>query len=252
MENIYVSIIMPVYNSGQYLPDAIESVRNQTYQNWELIIVDDHSTDNSTKIIEKYALTDSRIVPIYLHHNGGAAAARNVGIERRRGRFLAFLDSDDTWSERKLEIQLAFMEKNHYVFTYTSYDLMTQNGLKMGVKVTVPYRLSYREALTKTAISTITVCLDTDQLSSVKMPLLKGAEDTATWLSILKNIEFAYGIDMILASYRQVPTSLSHNLTARITRTWKLYRQIEGFSLLKSLRFYIRYVFYVLNKRKRG
>ena len=252
MENIQVSIVMPVYNSDKYLPAAIESVLQQTFACWELIIVNDHSTDGSAGIMERYAQLDSRIIPIHLPCNMGAAAARNAGIVCRRGRYLAFLDSDDVWYKRKLEIQLAFMEETHCAFSYTSYDLMSESGSRMDLMVPVPPRLSYKEALTKTAISTITVCLDMNQITGIHMPPLKGAEDTGTWLSILKTIDFAYGINMVLASYRQVPTSLSHNLYERLARNWRLYRQIEGFSIAKSLFLYIRYIFYVLNKRKRS
>lgn len=252
MENIQVSIVMPVYNSAKYLSAAIESVRHQTFTFWELIIVDDHSTDNSPDIIERYAQKDVRIIPIYLPSNNGAATARNAGIACRRGRYLAFLDSDDIWSKNKLEIQLAFMKENDYIFTYTSYDLINLNGDRMNIEVTVPSRLSYNEALTKTAISTITVCLDMKQITDIRMPMLKGAEDTGTWLCLLKNIDFAYGINRNLASYRQVPTSLSHNLYERINRHWRLYRRVEGFSITKSLYLYIHYVYYVLNKRKRS
>lgn len=252
MENIQVSIVMPVFNSNKYLSEAIESVLQQTFTSWELIIVDDHSTDGSINIIKKYADEDSRIIPIFLPKNVGAAAARNTGIACRRGRYLAFLDSDDIWLKQKLEIQLGFMKTNNYSFSYTSYNLISQSGKKMNREVSVPPRISYKDALTKTAISTITVCLDMKQITSISMPLLKGAEDTGTWLSLLKHIDYAYGIDMILASYRQVPTSLSHNPYERIMRNWRLYRQIEGFSVIKSFSLYIRYAFYVLSKRKRS
>ncbi|MCI5486361.1 MAG: glycosyltransferase [Enterocloster aldenensis] len=252
MENIQVSIVMPVFNSNKYLSEAIESVLQQTFTSWELIIVDDHSTDGSINIIKKYAHEDSRIIPIFLPKNVGAAAARNTGIACRRGRYLAFLDSDDIWLKQKLEIQLSFMKTNNYSFSYTSYNLISQSGKKMNREVSVPPRISYKDALTKTAISTITVCLDMKQITSISMPLLKGAEDTGTWLSLLKHIDYAYGIDMILASYRQVPTSLSHNPYERIMRNWRLYRQIEGFSVIKSFSLYIRYALYVLSKRKRS
>lgn len=162
------------------------------------------------------------------------------------------MDSDDIWLKQKLEIQLSFMKTNNYSFSYTSYNLISQSGKKMNREVSVPPRISYKDALTKTAISTITVCLDMKQITSISMPLLKGAEDTGTWLSLLKHIDYAYGIDMILASYRQVPTSLSHNPYERIMRNWRLYRQIEGFSVIKSFSLYIRYAFYVLSKRKRS
>lgn len=173
MENIQVSIVMPVFNSNKYLSEAIESVLQQTFTSWELIIVDDHSTDGSINIIKKYADEDSRIIPIFLPKNVGAAAARNTGIACRRGRYLAFLDSDDIWLKQKLEIQLSFMKTNNYSFSYTSYNLINQNGKKMNREVSVPSRISYKDALTKTAISTITVCLDMEQITGISMPLLK-------------------------------------------------------------------------------
>ena len=246
-----VSIIMPVYNSEKYLAQAIDSIQNQTFTNWELIIIDDASSDSSAEIIQYYAKSEQRIIPIYLSKNVGAAQARNIGISHVTSRYLTFLDSDDIWKPEKLKIQISFMQEHSYAFTYTSYDLISEDGRQLNIEVPVPFRISYSEALTRTAISTITVCLDLAQIGNVTMPLLNGAEDTGTWLSILKSNDYAYGINTVLASYRQVPTSLSHNLCERLIRNWRLYRKVEKFSVAKSLVLYIRYIFYVLRKRKR-
>lgn len=246
-----ISIVMPSYNSENYISDAVLSIKKQTYTDWELILVDDGSHDESCNLIQKFCGEDSRIMAIFLEQNKGAANARNIGIQKASGEFLAFLDSDDLWHPQKLELQLNFMKKEGYAFTYTSYDILKENGEPSYKRVTVPQWMDYSQALYKTAISTITVMIDLKQVRDIHMPFLKyGAEDSATWLEILKYIDFAYGLQIELASYRQVSTSLSHSLKARVVRHWILYRKIEKLSLIYSLWNYLKYFNYVLAKRK--
>lgn len=250
MKDELVSIIMPVFNAEAYVAAAIDSVLGQTYKHWELLAVDDGSEDSSAHILSQYARADARIQPIFLTQNHGVGYARNIGINKSRGRFLCFIDSDDIWISEKLQIQIDFMNKYSYAFTFSSYQLIKKNGDPLNRAVLVPQRITYAEALYKTAIWTTTVCLDLNQVERPNMPLMDGAEDTAAWLTALKQTGYAAGINQILAFYRQVPTSLSHNLKKRLTRMWRLYRQIEKLPLLKSVALYIRWGFYVLKKRK--
>lgn len=250
MNDGQVSIIMPVYNTERYLADAIGSVLAQTYHNWELIAVDDGSTDSSCAILNQYKALDHRIRPVYLTINQGAAQARNVGIGMANGRYLCFLDSDDIWNNRKLEIQIGYMQKTGEAFTFTSYCLIDEDGSPLGKAVHAPRMITSREALYKTAISTITVCMDLCKVKCPDMPQMDGAEDTATWLKVLRQAGYAAGIDSILASYRQVPGSMSHNLKARFTRMWRMYRKVEGMPVWRSVLYYCRWAWYVLGKRK--
>ena len=250
-EQAKISIIMPIYNAEKYLEISIQSVINQTYQNWELIAVDDASIDNSRQILSACAEQDKRIMPVYREKNLGVAEARNCGIKKATGRFIAFLDSDDIWLKEKLQKQLLFMQERECAFTYTSYALIDKDGMLLNRKVEAPRTISYQQALTKTVIWTCTVMIDQHKFSNLEMPILKyGAEDSATWLELLKKIPCAYGIQEELSLYRQVPGSLSHNLKARIIRQWILYRQIEKLSLPKSVLNYFKYAGYVLTKRK--
>jgi len=251
LENNLISIIMPVYNSEEFIMDAVMSIKNQTYTHWELILVDDASEDNSPSLIKMFCDEDSRIYAIYLEQNGGAANARNIGIKKATGEYLTFLDSDDWWFPQKLELQLNFMKSNGYAFTYTNYIIVEKNGIPIRQRVVVPPKLSYEQALSQTAISTITVMIDLKQITTIEMPCLEyGAEDTGTWLNILKKVKFAYGLQKELSAYRQVPNSLSHNCKARFLRNWILYRKVENLSLCDSIKNYIKYVKYVLTKRQ--
>lgn len=246
-----ISIIMPVYNAEKYLRESIQSVINQTYQNWELIAVDDGSSDSSRLVLSMYAQKDKRIVPIFSERNTGVGAARNQGIKNAVGRYIAFLDSDDIWLGEKLERQWSFMKEKGCAFTYTSYALVDEAGKPLNQNVKVPLTITYRQALTRTAIWTCTVMIDRKKIADFEMPILKyGAEDSATWLALLKKVPCAYGIQEELSLYRQVPGSLSHNLKARLIRHWILYRKVEKLGLLESIFNYIKYIRYVLTKRR--
>ena len=141
-----ISIIVPVYNSEKFIGDTIKTVEQQTYKNWELILVNDCSTDNSTSIIEEQIKKDNRIKLINLQENSGAAIARNNGIEEAKGRYIAFLDADDFWDKEKLKEQISFMKENNYAFTFTGYEFSDENGKKTGKRVNVPEKLTYNRS----------------------------------------------------------------------------------------------------------
>lgn len=201
MNNELVSIIMPAYNAEKYIEEAIESVIEQTYETWELIVVDDASTDGTAAIAQECATKDSRINLIRLVKNGGVANARNVAIENAKGRFLAFLDSDDLWLSEKLERQLSFMREKNCAFSFHSYRHFSEKEVSNKL-VSIPEVMCYEDALCGNYIGCLTVCLDRTKLKPFTMPRERH-EDYITWLNILKdNGICAYGLQEGLARYR--------------------------------------------------
>lgn len=248
--NPLISIVMPVYNSSKYLEEAIRSIQAQTYGNWELWAVDDCSKDDSLAILRRLAEADSRIQVFPLEKNVGPAVARNTGIERCDGRYLSFMDSDDLWHADKLEKELDFIHKNAYSFVFTAYDIIDEDGRKVGKEVWVPDKIDYKEHLYNNIIWTSTVMVDLDQIGKFQMPELRAGQDLATWLMLLKKVPYAYGLKECLASYRQVSGSISHSLKRRLSRTWNVYRKVEHLSVIKSAYLYLRHMICILTKRK--
>lgn len=237
MEEI-VSIVVPVYRAAAYIAETIEMVRRQTYKNWELILVDDCSPDNSADIIQgiQPSHKEERIRLIRKEKNEGAAKARNTGIEAAKGRYIAFLDADDIWLPDKLERELAFMKEKQAAFAFTAYEFGDENAKGTGKIVAVPERLTYRKALTRTVIFTTTVMFDMTKLTKtqIQMPDVE-SEDTAAWWRILRAGYVAYGLNEVLAIYRRPAKSLSSNKLTAIRRIWELYRREEGLTVLVSI-----------------
>lgn len=235
-----VSIIVPVYNAAKYIDQTIDMVCQQTYKDWELILVDDASTDGSADIIEKRIKSQGkRIRLVRKNINQGAAAARNSGIDASSGRYIAFLDADDIWKPEKLEKQVAFMERTGAAFSFHSYEFGDENASPTGKIVHAPARLKYKQALSRTVIFTTTVMFDTEKIDMeiIHMPQVP-SEDTATWWRILKSGYEAYGLDENLAIYRRPGKSLSSNKLVAIQRIWFLYRNIADLSVLKSMYYF--------------
>lgn len=249
MQEDLVSIIIPVYNAERFLDDTINTVLNQTYKNWELILVNDCSTDNSESIIKKYIKKDKRIKLINNEVNSRAAISRNNGIKEAKGKYLCFLDADDLWDKEKIEKQIIFMKHNKCEFSFTGYEFADENGKPNGKKVFVPNKINYRQALKNTTIWTSTVMFDMTKLSKddIYMPNVK-SEDTASWWSILKKIDYAYGLNEILSYYRRTSGTLSSNKIEAIRRIWNLYRNVEKLNMLASI---YNFNFYALNAVKR-
>ena len=228
-----VSIITPVYNSEKYIEQTIFSVVNQSYKNWEHILIDDCSIDSSKEIIIKYVNKDKRIKYNRLDKNSGAAVARNKGIELAKGRFIAFLDSDDSWHPNKLGKQLHFMMSNNYSFTHTAYNQISESSGEV-IKTIIPKdKITYKEALYYNPIGCLTAMYDTKHLGKVFMPSLRKRQDYALWLKILKKTN-AYCLTESLANYRVRTDSISSNKKKLLKHQWKLYRNFEKFSYLKS------------------
>lgn len=228
-----ISIIVPVYNAEKYISETIACVRNQTYANWELLLVDDGSTDAGRQIIEELLLQepDERI-RLLTKENSGASDTRNAGLKRATGRYIAYLDADDLWQKDKLEKQLAFMRDKDAAFSFTNYEFADESGMGTGKVVKVPYTLTYKQALKNTTIFTSTVMFDTEKIEKEQliMPNIK-SEDTALWFQVLRRGYTAYGLTENLVRYRRVGGSLSSNKLEALRRIWNLYRKAEGLSL---------------------
>lgn len=238
-DNPLISIVVPVYNASKYIGKTIESVLAQTYKEWELLLVNDCSTDNSVEVISAY-LSDKRIKLITQDKNMGAAKARNRGIDEANGQVLAYIDADDLWHEDKLKKELAFMKANDVAFCYTEYEFGDENAKGTGKYVRVLDRLTYKKALSRTIIFTSTVMFDLEKISKedIKMPAV-ASEDTASWWSILRKGYMAFGLKESLTIYRRPEKSLSSNKFVAIKRIWNLYRNVENLNVLSSLYYFI-------------
>lgn len=245
----YTDIIMPAYNCENYIKQAIESVKNQTYHNWRLIIIDDKSTDNTLKVIkESIKGIESRTLIIEPKKHNGVAISRNLGIDKVQNRYIAFLDADDIWKKDKLAKQIKFMKQHNYEFSYTGYSYLKNNKEK-NVK-TFPKSLNYKQALKNTFILTSTVMIDTDQISKENIYMLNvESEDTATWWNILKKGNTAYGLKENLVTYRITQDGLSSNKIRNLKRTWNLYKEQEKLSYIKSVYCFVNYIFHAIEKR---
>lgn len=231
-----VSIVVPVYNAERFLPETIGLVQKQTYRDWELILVDDCSSDNGAAIVRQYAKDDTRIRLIQQEVNAGAARSRNLGISRANGRYLCFLDADDIWTSQKLEKELVYMKEKKAAFVFTGYEFADAKGEGLGKIVHVPETISYEQALKNTTIFTSTVMIDRDKIADtdIYMPQI-ASEDTATWWHILKKYQIGYGLDENLVRYRRTEGTLSSNKLVAIQRIWGLYRRQEKLSWCKSI-----------------
>lgn len=243
-----VSIITPAYNAADYIAETIESVLAQTYKNWEMLIVNDCSKDNTSEIVQSYAAKDKRIKLINLKQNSGAAVARNTAIQNAKGRYIAFLDSDDLWKKEKLQKQLSFMQQNDYAFTFTEYQYLKLKPDEKLRIIKVPRSLTYEQSLKNTIIGCLTVIVDRKQTRNFQMPLVRAGQDHLTWWLLMKRGFKAYGLQENLAEYRRVEGSISHNRFNAIKRHWKLYRKYEKLSLLKSTYCFICYALHAVKK----
>lgn len=234
MTNDKISIIVPVYNVKKYIQATIDSVRKQTCPDWELILVDDGSTDGTLECMEAYCreLSDERIRIIRTPANVGAAGARNLGLSLAGGRYIAYLDADDLWKEEKLEEELLFLRDKQAGFVFSGYEFAREDGSATGKIVRVPETLHYKQALKNTTIFTSTVLFDTERIpvSLLTMPEVK-SEDTALWWKILRNGYTAYGMDKNLVLYRRCGQTLSSNKVEALKRIWNLYRRVEKLSV---------------------
>jgi teichuronic acid biosynthesis glycosyltransferase TuaG len=255
MKNGMVTIITPTYNSSKYIGATIESVLNQTYTNWELLITDDCSTDNTIKIVESYVKNDNRIKLFKLATNSGAAIARNNSIAMSKGRFIAFLDSDDLWKKNKLETQLEFMTKNNLSFCFTGYEIINHKGIPLNIMVDSSQHgfFNYSDMLKKKAtLGCCTVMLRKKSFKGLlEMPNIRTGQDYAFWLKLLKNSNHnAYILPELLSKYRISPNSISRNKFKKARRQFYIYRKIEKINLLKTFYYFSFYACRALFRAK--
>jgi len=229
---------------------TIQSVQEQTYIKWEMIIVDDCSTDNSLNIIQQYASQDTRIKIIKNTCNLGAGGSRNKAIEVANGRYIAFLDSDDTWFPEKLEKQIALMEQKNMPMSYVAYYTIDNEDTLTALHP-VEEQVSYVKLLKNPSmIGTLTMMYDVKELGKFYFEDV-GHEDYIMKLNILKKIDFAVGINIPLAKYRIHNTSLSSNKVSAAKWVWHIYRHIEKLSFIKSLYYFSHYAYYSFTKYKK-
>ena len=247
--NDLISIIIPVYNSSKYLAETIESIENQTYQNYEAIFIDDGSEDNSIETIEKYKSKNAKIKIIKLSHQG-VSNARNIGIKHARGRFLTFLDADDIWFKEKLEKQINFIKENDYAFVYCNFKYISDDGTKVSKEIKAGSKTDYNKGLQDIRILTITTMIDLNKIPK-KLCFMPNVmiEDVATWWNIIRNGFIAYGQDEVLAYYRKTKNSRSSKKYVTAFYRWKLYRNQEKLKLGKSLYCFFRYILNGIFKR---
>ena len=249
-EKHLISIISPSYNSSDFIEETINSISAQTYQNWELIVVDDCSKDNTVSILKKLSKNDSRIKIFTNTTNKGAAISRNIGLENASGRFIAFIDSDDLWYPQKLEIQINFMLSNFYPISFTSYELIDEMGLPLNKIMQTVEKIDYRGYMKNTIIGMSTSMIDRSLVGNeFRFTNIRTRQDTYLWITLLKKGHKAYGINQILAKYRVRSDSISANKIKAAKRVWYLYYNLEKLGIVKSTYFFCFYVYNALKKR---
>lgn len=236
-EEDLVSIIMPSYNCEEIIKKSIDSVLNQTYSNWELIIVDDCSTDKTETTVLEYIKKSNKIKFYKLKKNSGAAIARNKAIELSKGKYIAFLDSDDCWKQNKLSLQISFMKENNIYFSSTGYELYDENGNSLKKAIIPPKKVNYNKfVFLSCPVGNLTVIYNAEKLGKIYAPNIRKRNDFALWLQILKKTEYCYGMSEILANYTVGRSgSLSKNKFKLMKYHWILYREIEKHSVIKSI-----------------
>jgi teichuronic acid biosynthesis glycosyltransferase TuaG len=245
-----VSIVTANYNSEKFIPEAIESVLAQTYQNWEMIIVDDCSTDSSVEIINSYVQTDRRIKIVKLNSNVGAATARNAALELSQGRYIAFLDSDDVWYRDKLKKQINFMLGRNAPISFTSYELINEIGASKNHIITSVENLDKSDYLKNTIIGFSTSMIDTDLVgNNFRMINIRTRQDTSLWITLLGEGFVAYGMHEVLVKYREHSNSISANKVKAAKQTWNLYFNIHKLGLMQSIYYFTFYAFNGIKKR---
>lgn len=234
----FVSIITPAYNCEKFISKTIESVLSQTYPHWEMIVVNDCSSDTTGQIAQKYASYDKRIKYIKLEYNSGAAVARNVAMSMAKGQYIAFLDSDDLWLPDKLSTQIKFMQDNNYKFSCTDYEQIDESGNPLGKIIKCREKADYNRVLLDCPIGNSTVMYDVSQLGKFEVPDIRKRNDDALWLKMLKKEKYIYGLNQILTQYRIRKDSISADKLQLVKYHWTLYRKIEKLNIIRSL-FYI-------------
>lgn len=233
MNKDLVSIITPTFNCAKYIGETIESVLNQTYTNFEMIIVDDASSDNTEEVVKSF--NDKRIKYIKLKENSGPAFARNKAMEMAQGRYMAFLDSDDVWVNDKLEKQINFIKTNNYNIVCSNYEQIDEKSNNLNRIIRCKKKVNYNGILLNCPVGNSTVLYDVKALGKFEVPNIRKRNDDALWLQMLKKEKFIYGQMEVLMKYRIRENSVSSNKFSLIKYHWQLYRKIEHLSVLRSI-----------------
>lgn len=252
-----ISVITPVYNCEKYLGDTINSVIAQTYSDWELILVDDKSTDESAAIAESFCQQDNRIHLLKHSANQGAAATRNTALAVARGEYLAFLDSDDLFHPNKLETQIKFMQDRGILFSYSAYQIINEHGNPLGV-FNPPAKINYTKLLKSNSIGCLTAVFHRTLMEEMEKPIMRigftAKEDYILWLRILKKIAYGYSVKdeeeqpLCLASYRIHGKGISSNKMKVAQYQWRVYREVEKLGIIRSAYYFFHYAINGLKK----
>lgn len=243
-DNEIVSVITPVYNVEKVIEKTLNSMLMQDYKNLEIVLVDDCSKDNSAEIIKRYLDKYPNIVYHKQVKNGGAAVARNTALNIAKGRYVAFLDSDDLWCDGKISKQLSFMKENDAAISCTAMDCIDEEDNSLNSVREVHKIISYKFLLHNTMIATSTVMIDRNKTGNFQMPLRRGGQDYATWLMLMRNGTICYGLNEVLSHYRVMNNSLSSNKWKSIRQVWEIQTQDEKINKMAAA---INVCFFIVN-----
>ena len=249
MDKEKVSIIVPMYNAEKFIRKTIESVLSQTYENWEMLIMNDVSTDNSLAVVNEYAKKDDRIMVVNTEKNMGVVKGRNHLIDLANGKYIAFLDADDYWHSQKLEKQIQFMKEKNAGISCTEYTRVKENGEKIN-EVVIKSEISYTDMLKNNYLGCLTVMYDVEKVGKRYFKELEKNEDYVLWLEIVKDVKTIFGLKENLAYYRVLDNSRSSNKVKTAKVRWEIYRKVEKLSLLKSIYYFLHYAVRAVLKSK--
>ncbi|MGO4773626.1 glycosyltransferase family 2 protein [Flavobacterium sp. W22_SRS_FK3] len=238
-----VSIITPTFNAEKYIRDTLQSVLHQSYQNWEMILVDDASTDETVKIINEFAEKDVRFKLSRLSKNSGNGFARNVALEKAAGKYIAFLDADDIWFLSKLEKQIQFLKANNLSFTFSFYDCIDEEGNLLNRRVEAPANLTYEKLFFCNYVGNLTAIYDADYFGKITLEATQKRQDWRIWLTILKQIKVTKPVPESLAFYRIRKDSISSSKFKLIKHNFGVYSQFHGFNFVFSVFLMILFLF---------
>ncbi len=243
MENPLVSIITPSFNSEKFIGETIKSIQHQTYLNWEMIIADDCSTDNTFSIIKELALNDKRIHFFQLEKNFGTGIARNLALSKSKGKYIAFVDSDDLWKPTKLEKQIDFLKTNNLPFTFSFYECIDEEGNPINKIVEAPRNLSYLQLFFCNYVGNLTGIYDVDYFGKIAISSTRKRQDWMMWLTVLQKVKTAQPIPESLAFYRIRENSISASKIDLLKHNFAVYRSFHGYNFLVSLICMIGFLF---------
>jgi len=241
--NELVSIIIPTYNTEKFIRATLQSVQNQTHKNWEMILVDDASTDGTVSVIEEFAKNDSRIKLFKLEKNSGNGFARNIAVEKAVGKYIAYLDADDLWFSNKLEKQIGFLKANNLHFTFSFYDCIDEEGNSLNRRVEAPINLTYDELFFCNYVGNLTAIYDADYFGKIILEATQKRQDWRLWLTILKQIQVTKPVPEPLAFYRIRKNSISSSKFKLIKHNFGVYREFHGFNFVFSVLLMVRFLF---------